>query len=42
MSFYDQETAADVARFLSVSEANVRVIRHRAIHELRSCMGVAL
>ena len=42
MSFYDQETAADVARFLSVSEANVRVIRHRAVHELRSCMGVAL
>jgi RNA polymerase sigma-70 factor (ECF subfamily) len=42
MSFYDQETAGDVARFLSVSEANVRVIRHRAIHELRSCMGVAL
>ena len=41
MSFYDQETAADVARFLSVSEANVRVIRHRAIHGLRNCMGVA-
>jgi len=41
MSFYDQETAADVARFLSVSEANVRVIRHRAIHGLRTCMGVA-
>lgn len=41
MSFYDQETAADVARFLGVSEANVRVIRHRAIHGLRSCMGVA-
>jgi RNA polymerase sigma-70 factor (ECF subfamily) len=41
MSFYDEETAADVARFLSVSEANVRVIRHRAIHGLRDCMGVA-
>lgn len=40
MSFYDDETGADVARFLGVSEANVRVIRHRAIHQLRDCMGV--
>src|SRR5262252_3878910 len=38
MSFYDEETAADVASFLRVSEANVRVIRHRAIHQLRDCM----
>lgn len=41
MSFYDDETAADVARFLAISEANVRVIRHRALHSLRGCMGVA-
>jgi RNA polymerase sigma-70 factor, ECF subfamily len=41
MSFYDEQTAADVARFLAVSEANVRVIRHRALHALRTCMGVA-
>jgi RNA polymerase sigma-70 factor (ECF subfamily) len=41
MTFYDEETGADVARFLSVSEANVRVIRHRAIRQLRDCMGVA-
>jgi RNA polymerase sigma-70 factor, ECF subfamily len=41
MSFYDERSAADVARFLSVSEANVRVIRHRAIHQLRHCMGAA-
>jgi RNA polymerase sigma-70 factor (ECF subfamily) len=40
MSFYDEETGADVASFLRVSEANVRVIRHRAIHQLRDCMGV--
>src|SRR5262245_26259809 len=39
MSFYDEQTAADVATFLSVSEANVRVIRHRALHQLRLCMG---
>ena len=41
MSFYDERTSSDVARFLSVSEPNVRVIRHRAIHQLRDCMGVA-
>ena len=41
MSFYGEEESADIARFLSVSEANVRVIRHRAIHLLRDCMGVS-
>jgi RNA polymerase sigma-70 factor, ECF subfamily len=41
MSFYNEEPGADVARFLGVSEANVRVIRHRAIHQLRRCMEVA-
>ena len=40
MTFYDEQTGADVAGFLGVSEANVRVIRHRAIHQLRDCMGV--
>jgi RNA polymerase sigma-70 factor (ECF subfamily) len=40
MTFYDEQTSADVANFLGVSEANVRVIRHRAIHQLRECMGV--
>ncbi len=41
MSFYDEQTGADVAGFLGVSEANVRVMRHRAIHQLRDCMGVS-
>jgi RNA polymerase sigma-70 factor (ECF subfamily) len=41
MTFFDEQTSADVASFLGVSEANVRVIRHRAIHQLRECMGVA-
>lgn len=41
MSFYDEQTGAEVASFLGVSESNVRVIRHRAIHRLRHCMGVA-
>ena len=42
MTFYDEQTGADVASFLGVSEANVRVIRHRAIHQLRKCMGVGV
>lgn len=41
MTFFEEEGGAGVARFLGVSEANVRVIRHRAIHQLRGCMGVA-
>jgi RNA polymerase sigma-70 factor (ECF subfamily) len=41
MTFYDERAGADVASFLGVSEANARVIRHRAIRELRECMGVA-
>jgi RNA polymerase sigma-70 factor (ECF subfamily) len=40
MSFYDERVGADVAGFLGVSEANVRVIRHRAIRQLRECMGI--
>ena len=41
MTFYDEQTGADLARFLGISEANVRVIRHRAIRQLRDCMEVA-
>jgi RNA polymerase sigma-70 factor (ECF subfamily) len=41
MSFYDEQASADIARLLGVSEANVRVIRHRALHQLRACMGAA-
>lgn len=40
MTFYDERTSAEVAGFLGVSEANVRVIRHRAIHQLRACRGL--
>lgn len=42
MSFYDEQTGSEVAGFLGVSEANVRVIRHRAIRQLRDCMEVAV
>jgi RNA polymerase sigma-70 factor (ECF subfamily) len=41
MTFYDERTGSDLAGFLGVSEANVRMIRHRAIHQLRRCMGDA-
>lgn len=41
MTFYDEQTGEDVASFLGVSKANVRVIRHRAIHQLRECLGVS-
>jgi RNA polymerase sigma-70 factor (ECF subfamily) len=38
MTFYDERTAGETGGFLGLSEANVRVIRHRAIRQLRSCM----
>ncbi len=41
MTFYDERAGADLAGFLGLSEANVRVIRHRAIRQLRNCMGGA-
>jgi RNA polymerase sigma-70 factor (ECF subfamily) len=41
MSFYDEKPCADLASFLGVSEGNVRVIRHRALHQLRACLGGA-
>jgi RNA polymerase sigma-70 factor, ECF subfamily len=39
MTFYDDQTAAETARFLGTSETHVRVIRHRALQQLRGCMG---
>jgi RNA polymerase sigma-70 factor (ECF subfamily) len=39
MTFYDEHSAADTSRSLGLSEANIRVIRHRAIKQLRVCMG---
>lgn len=41
MTFFDEQAGADVASFLGVSEANVRVIRHRAIRQLQDCMGAS-
>ena len=39
MSYYDEQTCAEVGGFLGLSEGNVRVIRHRALHNLRGCLG---
>ncbi len=41
MTFYDEQAGAEVASLLGISEANVRVVRHRAIHRLRDCLGGA-
>ncbi len=38
LTFYDEQTAAEAAGSLGISEANVRVIRHRAVRQLRACM----
>jgi len=39
LTFYDEQSAGETARSLGLSEANVRVIRHRAIKALHACMG---
>jgi RNA polymerase sigma-70 factor, ECF subfamily len=38
LSFFDEQPAQQVATALSLSEGNVRVIRHRALQRLRGCM----
>jgi RNA polymerase sigma-70 factor (ECF subfamily) len=38
MTYYDEISAIETGRSLGISEANVRVIRHRAIKRLRACM----
>jgi len=39
LTFYDERSAGEAARSLGLSDANVRVIRHRAIKALHACMG---
>lgn len=39
MTFFDDSDANEVAQALAISAANARVIRHRAIDRLRTCMG---
>lgn len=38
MTFYDDRTAEEIAASLGVTAANVRVIRHRALVQLRHCV----
>jgi RNA polymerase sigma-70 factor, ECF subfamily len=38
MTFFDDSDANEVAQALAISAANARVIRHRAIDRLRTCM----
>lgn len=38
MSFCGEEADSDIARTLSISEANVRIIRHRTLAALRTCL----
>ena len=38
LTFYAERTAGDVAKELGIREGNVRVIRHRAVDRLRTCM----
>jgi len=41
LSFFADKDGDEVARDLSLSAGNVRVIRHRALARLRACMGEA-
>ena len=38
LTFYGEKNAGEVGQELGVKEGNVRVIRHRAIERLRTCM----
>jgi RNA polymerase sigma-70 factor, ECF subfamily len=41
MTFYAERRTAEIAAELGLSAGNVRVIRHRALKQLRECMGRA-
>ena len=38
LTFYAERSAGEVGRELGATEGNVRVIRHRAVERLRTCM----
>jgi RNA polymerase sigma-70 factor, ECF subfamily len=40
LTFFQDQSAADVGDALGMQAGNVRIARHRAIARLRSCMGV--
>ena len=39
LTFYAEKTGSEVGHELRLTEGNVRVIRHRAIDRLRTCMN---
>lgn len=39
MTFYNEQSGEEIADWLDISASNLRVIRHRAIRQLRDCMG---
>jgi RNA polymerase sigma-70 factor (ECF subfamily) len=41
LTFYDDHTAREAASSMGITEANARVIRHRALRHLRACMESA-
>jgi RNA polymerase sigma-70 factor (ECF subfamily) len=40
LTYYQEQTAQEIAGSLGLKEGHVRVIRHRAMERLRTCMGV--
>jgi RNA polymerase sigma-70 factor, ECF subfamily len=40
LTFFQDQSAADVGEALGMQSGNVRITRHRAIARLRSCMGL--
>jgi len=38
LTFYAERTSGEVGKELGVRDGNVRVIRHRAVERLRTCM----
>jgi RNA polymerase sigma-70 factor (ECF subfamily) len=40
-TFFQEDDAATIARALSIQAGNVRVIRHRAVLQLRDCLGIS-
>jgi len=41
LSFYRDKSADEIAAVLDTSVGNVRVVRHRAVVQLRDCLGAA-
>jgi RNA polymerase sigma-70 factor (ECF subfamily) len=39
LSFYREKSADEIASVLETTAGNVRVVRHRAVAQLRACMG---